>query len=335
MTFWGTCVILLNMIKNYDFTNASYFNINQCYDREFKPNHISPAKIHAHPGFEIMYVAHGNCRVDFFDKADDEFTVRESYFLSLGDFIFLESNDAHLLSVSENGARILNTQVSPLSNPSFPFQKSFEKWLSRDALIGDFFRSDPKTFRLYDDGRVCESLSLLIKRYVDKNLPSSVLEDCLKVMLADIAVQYEQRNRLYGVNTHIKRAIFEIENNLANVDVEKISSKIGISRSYLQQQFKQCCGKSVGQYITEQKILRACNYFGSLSNASIADIARELGYSRIAFERAFKHIMDMTPGQYLQKIKSGSNKWVKYNPERGYFDFKATQPPKMNGTKVN
>lgn len=321
------------MIKNYDFHSGSYFNINQCYDREFQPNHVSPTK-HAHPGFEIMYVARGNCRVDFFDEADGVFTVRESYFLSLGDFIFLESNDYHLLTVQQSGARILNTQVSPLANASFPYQKSFETWMAKDALIGDFFRSDPKTFRLYDDGRVYESLSLLIKRYVDKNLPSSVLEDCLKVMLADVAVQYEKRNRLFGVNTHVKKAIFEIENNLANVDVEKISEKIGISRSYLQQQFKQCCGKSVGQYVTEQKILRACNYFGSLSNAGIADVARELGYSRIAFERAFKQIMGVTPGQYLHNIKSGSNKWVKYNPERGYFDFiLATQAPKTNGTE--
>ena len=147
------------MIKNYDFTNASYFNINQCYDREFEPNHISPAKIHAHPGFEIMYVARGNCRVDFFDKADDEFTVRESYFLSLGDFIFLESNDAHLLSVSEKGARILNTQVSPLSNPSFPFQKSFEKWLLRDTLIGNFFHI-----------HICQIIFYLENRFFDMRI---------------------------------------------------------------------------------------------------------------------------------------------------------------------
>lgn len=317
------------MIKNYNFTSNSYFNINQCYDREFKSDHVSLAGIHAHPGFEIMYVAQGRCHVDFFDKTDDGFTLRESYFLSLGDFIFLESDDYHMLGISDHGARILNTQVSPLTNSSFPFQKTFEKWRATDALIGDFFNSAPKTFRLYDDGRVYESLSLLIKRYVYKNLPTGILEDCLKVVLADIAVQYDSRRRIYGANTHVKKAIFEIENNLANVNVEKIAEKIGISRSYLQQQFKACYGKSVGQYVTEQKILRACNYFGSLANASIADVAAELGYSRIAFERAFKNSMGMTPGQYVHTLKNGSNKWVKHNSERGYYDFfLATNTPK-------
>ena len=323
MTFRRLCGILCGMIKNYDFTNGSYFNINQCYDREFKPNHVSPAKIHVHPGFEIMYVAHGNCRINFFDKTDDGFQLRESYFLSLGDFIFLESNDAHLLSVSESGVRILNTQVSPLDEASFPYQKNFERLLATDAVIGDFFHSDPKTFRLYDDGRVYESLSLLIKRYVSQNLPSGILEDCLKIVLADIAVQYDKRRKAFGANIHIKKAIFEIENDLANADVEKIAEKIGISRSYLQQQFKQCFGMGVGQYVTKQKILRACNYFGSMSNANIADVAKMLGYSRIAFERAFKNIMGVTPGQYLGKIKNGSNKWVKYTPALGYYDFNA------------
>lgn len=309
------------MIKNYDFTSNSYFNINQCYDREFKPDHVSRAGIHAHLGFEIMYVAQGSCRVDFFDKTDDGFALRESYFLALGDFIFLESADYHMLCISDHGARILNTQVSPLENSSFPYQKTFEKWRATDALIRDFFDSAPKTFRLYDDGRVYQSLSLLINRYVYKNLPIGILEDCLKVVLADVAVQYDSRRKIYGANTHVKKAIFEIENNLANADVEQIAEKIGISRSYLQQQFKACFGKSVGKYVTEQKILRACNYFGSLANASIADVAAELGYSRIAFERAFKNHMGMTPGQYVQTLKNGSNKWVKHNPECGYYDF--------------
>lgn len=334
MTFRRIFAILFLMIKNYNFTSNSYFNINQCYDREFKPDHVSLAGIHAHPGFEIMYVAQGSCRVDFFDQTDDGFTLRESYFLSLGDFIFLESADYHMLGISDHGARILNTQVSPLASSSFPFQKTFERWRASDTIIGDFFNSAPKTFRLYDDGRVYESLSLLIKRYVYKNLPIGILEDCLKVVLADVAVQYDSRRKIYGANTHVKKAIFEIENDLANVDVEKIAEKIGISRSYLQQQFKECFGKSVGQYVTEQKILRACNYFGSLANASIADVAAELGYSRIAFERAFKNHMGMTPGQYVHTLKNGSNKWVKHNPERGYYDyFLAANPLKSNGAK--
>ena len=298
------------MVKNYNFSNGSFLFINQCYDREFKPNHVSP-NIHVHMGFEIMYVVYGNCKVEFFDR--DESSPREDYALSMGDFIFLESDDYHRLSVSKTGARILNIQVSPAKDCGFPSQKSFNAWLNFEPVITEFFNAEPATFRLYDDGAVFESLFLLVKRYNPEPSQAIMLEALLQVLLTDVARLYGIGRKRYKGNIYLKKAIFEIENNIRSVNAKSILEKLKISRSYLQQIFKDNLGTGVTEYITKCKISRAQNYFAMLPSMKVADVAQELGYSRFVFERTFKRVTGITPSECVAAVKASSNKWT-YSP---------------------
>ncbi|WP_413111752.1 helix-turn-helix transcriptional regulator [Thaumasiovibrio sp. DFM-14] len=96
--------------------------------------------------------------------------------------------------------------------------------------------------------------------------------------------------------TSILSVIQTIENSLPDVlSVELIAARSGLSRSYLQRQFKQATGLTISQYQRYRLLSLAAEKIAT-TNLRILDIAIEYGFeSQEAFARAFKRFAMVAP----------------------------------------
>lgn len=295
-------------MTQYSFCENDYFHINQCYDRTFIPNHQMPT-IHKHDGFEIMYVVSGTVKVEFYGAVQSE--KEEVYNLFAGDFIFLESDRFHRLLVSETGARIINTQVSPAAEPSYNGQRSFGRVVKYDERLKEFFQHEPGTFRLYDSVNAFGTLFLLTQKYFADANNNAVLDSLLFVLLNEVAELWLSNHRKYRGHSYIKQAIFLIENSLGNISLDELAETVGVSRSYLYKLFQSCFNCSLSEYICEYKVKRSCHLLRQFPDMRISDVAGELGFgSLLRFERSFKRVTGTTPAEYRYRNRQASNQWI-------------------------
>lgn len=292
------------MTKKSDFSSDNFCHISLCCDTKFAPGYVGPVEC-GPAGYEVLYVMQGPCRVELFDA--DGVSVRERHNLFLGDFVCFKSGDYHRLTVisQRHSARVLSFRVSPTRIREFPAQKTFEALLAFDPAIGEFYRLTNGVVKLYDDGRVFDSLYLLVVKY-NQSAKRTLLESLFHALVIDVAHLYLGNLKSYKGNLHVKKAVYEIDNNIGNINAGKVANKLNISRAYLQRQFKESLGKSVTDYIMERKINRACRYFQMMPGKTVADIVCHFGCPRVSFERVFKQVTGKTPGEYKNELNNSA-----------------------------
>lgn len=107
----------------------------------------------------------------------------------------------------------------------------------------------------------------------------------------------------------LTKTIDYIEDNLLkNIDVKKISRKVGISEFYLQRSFQILTGYSISEYIRNRRLYLAAREL-SLSNNKIIDIAYKYGYETPeSFTKSFTKFHNSTPSN----VKKGG-KYIPFN----------------------
>lgn len=103
--------------------------------------------------------------------------------------------------------------------------------------------------------------------------------------------------------TIINEAIRYIKDNLTSgLSLEKLSNLAHLSPNYFHKCFKQSTGKTLRDYIEEQRIKKAV-YLLLTSDLSLAEIAFECGFSSQSyFNFVFKRRMKETPRKYAEKF---------------------------------
>jgi AraC-like DNA-binding protein len=83
--------------------------------------------------------------------------------------------------------------------------------------------------------------------------------------------------------------------------LEELARSAGTSRSVLAERFQQLMGNSPMQYLTQWRMLLACNLLRR-SNAPLARIAEDVGYKTdTAFSRAFRREFGAPPAAWRRK----------------------------------
>ncbi|MBF6637634.1 AraC family transcriptional regulator [Rouxiella silvae] len=84
--------------------------------------------------------------------------------------------------------------------------------------------------------------------------------------------------------------------------LDKLASRIGMSRSSFALRFKEMAGTSPIEYLTRWRMLLACDRLEN-SNDSLTVIATRLGYeSESAFGKAFKRVIGCSPRQHGRRM---------------------------------
>lgn len=145
----------------------------------------------------------------------------------------------------------------------------------------------------------------IIQRGFSRNhltVSTSLVRAILTVLLFDntsvLVGPHARRNR------HVEQAVNFIQKNMhLQISVENIAEATGLSRSRLNQLFRECVGESPTQYLTKERLLRACHYLEA-TDASISQLADLVGYpDALHFSRVFKKILGISPRQYRNDRK--------------------------------
>ena len=128
----------------------------------------------------------------------------------------------------------------------------------------------------------------------------SILYNILNCILIELL----DTNRYDTRNPHVLRAITYINDHIMSpISLNEVSEAIHISKEYTAKIFKEETGKTVSEYINEQKMNIAKDMLSS-NEVSLRDTALSLGYENYSyFSRVFKKHFNMSP----TKIKNSLN----------------------------
>lgn len=122
-----------------------------------------------------------------------------------------------------------------------------------------------------------------------------------RAMLEDYAagLRHSRANR-----PHIEKACAYIRAHLAeDLSLERVCAVVFLSKSYLCQIFKSLLGCTFGEYVKQQRILRARTLLAS-TGQSIEEIAAACGFaSPTYFATVFKSAVGMTPSAFRQSLR--------------------------------
>ncbi|PZU84068.1 MAG: hypothetical protein DI529_11750 [Chryseobacterium sp.] len=150
-----------------------------------------------------------------------------------------------------------------------------------ENMIDFYHPKSVESFEPFDDFK---KLFFNIFKIKDKTLQIDYIETLL------LSIFKEKKDSL------IENLLIDIEGELS---IEKIASKNGISRQYLNQYFKLKIGKSPSEYRKISRFRKSLNLF-SQQKKSFTEISYDnLFFDQSHFNRDFKAITNLTPKEFL------------------------------------
>lgn len=145
--------------------------------------------------------------------------------------------------------------------------------------------------------------------HYDSSLDNDViLLQSLVLKLSYFLIGEAQKNKHYqnGKNAHqetIEKVIKYINNNLTeDLSLNAVAEYAGFSTIHFHNCFKSGVGKTLRDYVEEQRIKKAVNILIS-TDRTLTDVAYECGFSSQSyFSLAFKRRMKMTPREYVKEV---------------------------------
>lgn len=148
---------------------------------------------------------------------------------------------------------------------------------------------------------------LISDLYLKKIALSKNIEDIIQIT-SDAHMEYVRKIHQYQktetMNSYVEDCKKDITRNLYRpISLSKIAKDLGIRPSYLSRLFTLHEGKTVTEYIHEQKVAEAKSML-LYSDRTISEIADYLKFnSQSYFGKLFKKHTDMTPQDYRRKNK--------------------------------
>ena len=130
-------------------------------------------------------------------------------------------------------------------------------------------------------------------------LHSLILELLYNLIKEAKKAEYKKNNS----NATVEKVMNYIKENLTeDLSLEKVSAFAGFSSVYFHNYFKSATGRTLHQYIEEQRIKKAANMLIT-TDLTLAAVAYECGFSSQSyFSFAFKRKMNLTPREYTKKV---------------------------------
>jgi YesN/AraC family two-component response regulator len=123
-------------------------------------------------------------------------------------------------------------------------------------------------------------------------------------MLNDF-IEILEKHKEYIYNSLINKVISYIKKNIENdLSLKELSSFVNVHPNYLSSTFKKEVGKTLSEYINEQKIA-AIKLYMNYTNLSISEISYTFNFTHCSyFSRFFKKHTGITPMSYKKQLKN-------------------------------
>ncbi|MBR4419616.1 MAG: helix-turn-helix domain-containing protein [Clostridia bacterium] len=261
--------------------------------------------MHQHPYFEIMYASSGSFFLDIYDEKRKPALKR--YTIHKGQIIILDAFVFHRILLDENkDAVIYNVEFMPRSQEQYnPFGVHSIISLNYANVFNNtnfkYVTNNPLGYVVATDthqvGRSFKNLIILLSNEIKS------VENACAVFSAQLSLFIEISKCLSLNSTqsvhYIRKTIAYIQENFnRSFSIDDIVAHVGISKAYLQRQFKQQTGTTILEAINNLRVQKAAELLVT-TNMMIKDIATQVGFSsknQMLYE--FKRVFKITPLEY-------------------------------------
>lgn len=158
-----------------------------------------------------------------------------------------------------------------------------------------------KLLHLFSDPAGSESLNGS-ELEIDEYLSNAKSYEELKLSLS---LMFEQlfRKKRYGNAATPQQLVEDVKQYIRihygkDININDIAVHFGITPTYLSRLFKKYAGVRPIEYLTNYRIMQACDYF-SHSQLTVREVADLCGYSnQFYFSKAFKQLTSVSPSEY-------------------------------------
>lgn len=283
---------------------STCFAIEAYYKKTFVDN---STLFNKHPSYEIMYAASGQCTVLFLDEANPH--KPETVLLEENRFVFIDAGTVHQL-VTEDKCLIYNIEFKlvPSRDGAFSLQRLF----AANPQLRAAFHRDFRYLVADDTQRVLQVIKAIHAEADEAKQNQGLLDDAAQqtmqqLLSGELLLQMAKCRKAMdlqktGGSQYINKAMQYINEHYKDcaLRVDHIADHVGINRTYLQKLFHLYTGKTVTQFLHEQRIGEAA-YLLKNTAIPVTDIGFHVGYnSRQNFYVAFKRITGNSPDHYRQ-----------------------------------
>lgn len=282
------------------FEDSFFFDINKKASIiTMRHNRYSPAIIHEHTFFELIYVYDGIC---------EQVISNNKRTLSLGDICIVPPGIKHSISVFDNSI-VFNCLIrkSTLHNIFFNF-------LSNSNILTAFFLNniysengnDYIIFHTGSDFEIQRGILYMYWESINQSLYwDQMISYTLMLIFGLLIRNYEKSIEVptFTQKADVQRfALLQyIQDNFATVTLAQVAEKFHYTPEYTSRLIKSTTGKSFTQILWQVRLEKAQVLLQD-TNLSVSNIANQIGYETTEyFIRIFKKQMHMTPTAYRRK----------------------------------
>lgn len=204
---------------------------------------------------------------------------------------------------------VICAKPGQIRHTKFPYKCYFVHMILHSGTLYDTLTHIPEIFETSKTESYKEIFTRLIKYYNspadNEIMMQSLILELIYTISRDTARLTEQGNPNRGSAARIETAIQYIKSNLTeDLSLEKVAEYVSVSPIHFHNSFKVAVGKTLREYVEEQRIKKAIHLLMS-TEYSLTKIAFACGFSSQSyFSYVFKRKMKKTPREYMQEIYS-------------------------------
>lgn len=262
------------------------------------PQHVNPQPLlHKHHFFELMYVYRGKCTNHFANSCIE---------LGEGELLLLNPNTAHCPLTCTKDDCVFNIMICR----EF-FKHSIDVLLKDNQLFSSFFIdcmfqiNKARDYLYFMPGKAARDTleRLLIENFQKQICYETVIQSLLVELFAHLARSSTYSSTLPETSHErlIHKILSCIEENPADITLQKLADKFQYSQSYLSRTIKQCMGKNFSEILLDCRLHKA-QYYLEQTDIPILDIALMIGFNDSShFYKAFRGKFGETPAKYRRQ----------------------------------
>lgn len=285
----------------YIMDDQEYFDENSKISVYFsRHNRYTPAFLHKHIFFEIIYVLHGNCTQTI---GVDTLHFHE------GDFIFITPGTIHSIEAFDDDSLILNILLRRST-----FYEMFSPLSRGNDLLSEFFSSGLYSSQEYQYMALHTDKDTFFRdeflKIFNEWEHRDIYTDQILVGMLTVIFGHLMRNYADTLETAFSRQnnlpddfliMNYIQENLKTVRLADVAEHFNFSVSYCSRLIKSTTGASFNEWKKTLRLRRAESLLIN-SHYTIAEISDSLGYANPeSFIRIFKKVYHTSPSEYRKK----------------------------------
>lgn len=213
--------------------------------------------------------------------------------------------DSECMPISPN--MVICAKPGQIRHTKFPFKCYYIHITLEKGYLYDTVMSFPNFFKVRNPDHYKDIFVKLCKYYDTRTKRDEIIQQSLILEL--IYTLGKERNiqiqngKYKNNNLVIETALTYIKKNLTeDLSLEKVSAYVSLSPIHFHNYFKSAVGKTLHEYVEEQRIRNAINLLLT-TDMTLTQIAYNCGFSSQSyFSYVFKRKMNTTPRKYVEKL---------------------------------